>query len=403
MKSFVQFGAGNIGRSFIGRLFSDAGYEVIFVDVDSRLITLLNQRQSYPVIIKTNGKADETRLVQGIRAIKATDIPSVIQAVLDADCVATSVGQRALGSIMPLLASALELRRIARKPPLDVIIAENLRAGAAFFRTELAKLLPPDFDLESSVGLVETSIGKMVPIMPTWALELDPLQLFAEPYDTLIVDRRGFRNPLPPLAGLQAVDNIAAYVDRKLFMHNMSHAATAYLGYQINPGLKFIWQAIEIATVYGIVRKALEQSAAALLKTYPDTFDQAALDRHADELLERYRNQALGDTVYRVGRDLTRKLARDDRLIGACLLAAKYGLPCFGITQAVQAALNFQAVDEGGLSSPNDQLFFELVSREGAASALQKITSLDPLDAKESQILQACLARPACQVDAFGA
>jgi len=32
MKYFVQFGAGNIGRSFIGQLFSRAGYEVIFIE-----------------------------------------------------------------------------------------------------------------------------------------------------------------------------------------------------------------------------------------------------------------------------------------------------------------------------------------------------------------------------------
>ena len=29
----VMFGAGNIGRGFIGQLFSESGYEVVFVDV----------------------------------------------------------------------------------------------------------------------------------------------------------------------------------------------------------------------------------------------------------------------------------------------------------------------------------------------------------------------------------
>ena len=32
-KKMVQFGAGNIGRSFIGQLFSRSGYEVVFVDI----------------------------------------------------------------------------------------------------------------------------------------------------------------------------------------------------------------------------------------------------------------------------------------------------------------------------------------------------------------------------------
>ena len=216
--------------------------------------------------------------------------------------------------------------------------------------------------------------------------------MFAEPYDTLIVDRRGFRNSLPPLAGLMAVENITAYVDRKLFMHNMSHAATAYLGYQADPSIRFIWQATEMRAVCDAVRGALGQSSAALVRAYPDTFDQASLDEYAEELLERYRNRALGDTVYRVGRDRARKLSRNDRLIGACLLAAGYGLPFDRIARAVRAALSFGAVDEAGQVGPADRSFAELVAAEGDISALQKVSTLDPGDPREARILNACLS-----------
>jgi mannitol-1-phosphate 5-dehydrogenase len=391
MKTMVQFGAGNIGRSFIGRLFAEAGYEVVFIDVDRRLVGLLNERKSYPVVVKAKGEADKTRMVEGFRAVDGNDAAAVRQALVSADYVATSVGQRALQAIMPLIASAVELRWASRHAAMDIIIAENIRSGAEFFRAELAKQLPAGFDLRSSVGLVETSIGKMVPIMPREALEQDPLQLFAEPYDTLIVDRRGFRNSLPPLAGLMAVENITAYVDRKLFMHNMSHAATAYLGYQADPSIRFIWQATEMRPVFGAVRGALSQSSAALVKAYPDTFDQASLDEYAEELLERYRNRALGDTVYRVGRDRARKLSRNDRLIGACLLASGYGLPFDCIARAVHAALSFGAVDEAGQVGPADRSFAELVAVEGDISALQKVSTLDPCDPREALILNACL------------
>ena len=69
MKTFVQFGAGNIGRSFIARLFASAGYAPVFVDVDPTLIALLNARGAYPVVVKKNDGPDETLLVEGVRVI----------------------------------------------------------------------------------------------------------------------------------------------------------------------------------------------------------------------------------------------------------------------------------------------------------------------------------------------
>ena len=44
------------------------------------------------------------------------------------------------------------------------------------------------------VGLIETSIGKMVPIMTTAEQMKDPLVVYAEPYNTLILDGKGFRD-----------------------------------------------------------------------------------------------------------------------------------------------------------------------------------------------------------------
>ena len=37
MKKFVMYGAGNIGRGFIGQTFSKSGYEVVFVDVNREM------------------------------------------------------------------------------------------------------------------------------------------------------------------------------------------------------------------------------------------------------------------------------------------------------------------------------------------------------------------------------
>jgi mannitol-1-phosphate 5-dehydrogenase len=233
-------------------------------------------------------------------------------------------------------------------------------------------------DLRDLVGLVETSIGKMVPIMPREALEADPLQLFAEPYDSLIVDGRGFRGRVPPLAGLVVVDDIAAYVDRKLFIHNLGHAASAYLGFLADPGITFVWQALELPGVADGVREAMRESARALAATYPATLSIPALEDHIEDLLARFANRALGDTVHRVGRDLPRKLAREDRLIGACLLAARRGLPFRSIARAVRASLSFKAADEGGALSRADADFHARFAPGDLDRVLREVSGLDP-------------------------
>ena len=60
----------------------------------------------------------------------------------------------------------------------------------------------------------------------------------------------------------------------------------------------------------------MEESAAALVREYPRAYGEKDLADHIDDLIGRFKNRALGDTVHRVGRDLKRKLGRDDRIVG---------------------------------------------------------------------------------------
>ena len=323
--TLVQFGAGNIGRSFIGKVFSQGGYEVVFVDIDRTLLEALNEAGRYRVIVKRNDERDETVWVDGVRAIDGRDGDAVACEIAHAAYVATSVGQGALPHIFPPIAAGLNMRFRTDSPPLDIIIAENVRDGATVYANALGPLLRPSVEIGAAVGLVETSIGKMVPIMTERDRARDPLWIFAEAYDVLIVDRRGFCGPLPAIPRLEPVDNIHAYVDRKLFIHNLGHAAAAYLGYQRAPDASYLYQVLEERGVEEAVREAMEEAAAALHAEYPRDLRRDDLARHIEDLVERFKNRALKDTVHRVGRDLYRKLGKNDRLVGAMLLAAKHG------------------------------------------------------------------------------
>ncbi len=338
---FVQWGAGNIGRSFIGQVFANSGYGVTFVDIDTTLINALNETSSY-VVQFVSGSDIKELVIEGVCALDARDQEKVDEAIAQAELMGVSVGK----NVWPHIASSLALAIVARhkqKPdtPIDIILAENIHHASSFVSSLLLSHLPTGFPFTTYVGLVETSIGKMVPIQEKG----DPLTLRSEPYNELIVDKEGFLQPIPHITDLYPVTPIDAYVDRKLFIHNLGHATAAYLGYSRHPDKPLIADVLEDTEVVLLVRKAMMQSSEVLLKHYPAVFTRASLTEHIDDLLSRFTNKALGDTIFRVGRDLTRKLRFDDRLMGIIIEAQNMHAPWDHIGRAYLAALSFTALD----------------------------------------------------------
>jgi mannitol-1-phosphate 5-dehydrogenase len=373
----VIFGAGKIGRSFIGQLFGCSGYKVVFIDVDPVIISGLNRMGSYRVVIK--GKMEEVITVPNVRAISALDKEAVIETVSLAGILAVSVGKNVLERIIPFIAAGLVLRD-TNNPGimLDIILAENMRSAAEFVRENLIKNLPVDFSVDDLVGLVETSIGKMVPIIPMTELEKDPLVVFAEPYNTLILDAKGFKNPIPQVNGLAPKSNIKAWVDRKAFIHNLGHATAAYYGYSLHPEAVYLYQVLEDPEVLLFTRAVMLQSAEILRAEYPDDFTAAELEAHIDDLIFRFRNKALRDTIFRVGMDLVRKLGADDRFMGSIHLGMQHQMNYDLIMEAMSYGLFFRAKNEVGDCFPPDISFLDSLEKEFNAS-LTKLLGFDPV------------------------
>ncbi|MEI7501291.1 MAG: mannitol-1-phosphate 5-dehydrogenase [Bacteroidota bacterium] len=346
-RKIVIFGAGKIGRSFIGQLFGCSGYRVVFIDTDLVIVSGLNTRGNYRVIIK--GEKEEEIIVPNVRAISAFEKEQVIEAVSTAGILAVSVGKNALEKVIPVIAAGLELRyKFTSSFPLDIIIAENMLDAGDFIRERLQGILPPDYPLEKLVGLIETSIGKMVPIMTQADIDKDPLMIFAEPYNTLILDKKEFKSSIPDIKGLTPKDNIKAWVDRKAFIHNLGHATAAYFGFNRHPEATYMFEVLDDPEVYNFTREVMFQSAAILQVAYPEDFTMKDLEGHIDDLLFRFRNKALQDTIYRVGHDLTRKLASDDRFMGVIHLATRLGMSYNLILKAMSYGLFFRAKYEEG-------------------------------------------------------
>lgn len=319
----VMYGGGNIGRGFIGYLFSASGYRVCFVDVADAVVNTLNQTGSYPVRILSNSGTQDVS-VENVCAINGKDCEAVAEAIAEADIMATAVGVSILKHIIPNIVLGLRKRKAQGCGPLNILICENLMDANKIVEAMIKAQLNEDeiawFD--ENIGLVETSIGRMVPVQTEQMKDGDPMRVCVERYGYLPVDKAAFKGALPEIQNMIPFAPFDFYLKRKLYIHNMGHATCAYLGGCLN--MEYIYQAIDIEEIYVIVRGAMEASARALTKAYGTPLEETLL--HITDLLHRFTNAALQDTCQRVGGDPKRKLGPDDRLIGACTLAMKMGI-----------------------------------------------------------------------------
>lgn len=376
MNKLVLFGAGKIGRSFIAQLFSLSGYETVFVDIDPHLVELINQKKAYDVLVKDT--KEERIRVTNVRALHFGETVSIRHELASASIAAISVGQKGLPAVIPVVAQGL-MERFDRNPglPLDIIIAENIRNADVLLKSQLKQLLPEDYPANELIGIIESSIGKMVPVMTPGELEKDPLLIFAEAYNELPVDANAFKNPIPDVQGLLPKSNMKAWVDRKSFIHNLGHATAAYVGYRRFPQTRLLWEVLDDTLVYEATRRAMLQSAGVLSSTYASEFTFSQLETHVDDLLKRFRNKALGDTVHRVGCDLYRKLGPNDRLAGAIHLAKKENLPHDHIWEALVAGFSFKATDHDHRLHAADERFHQELKEEGFPAMFKKVTGFD--------------------------
>lgn len=342
-REVLIFGAGNIGRSFITPVFLDAGYTVYLTDINEQLILSLKKTGSYQIRICDKNK-ESTRRVEGFHPLYLNDMESLRPVLKRVPVMVTSVGQVGLEAVAGLLGKTLHERldQNGRFLPLDIILAENMRDASGVCREKILENLEGNFPVESLLGLIESSIGKMVPVLSEEEVRNDPLGLKAESYNTLILDKDGFVGPLPKSPSIKLVSPIQAWVDRKIFIHNMGHAAAAFLGRQYFPGETFLAPLMEKEWFISQIRDIMLEGANILIREYPDIFYLSELVHHIYDLLSRFANPSLGDTVERVGRDLSRKLSRNDRIVGAMREAVKHNLPFKGLGQAYLAALLFE-------------------------------------------------------------
>ena len=256
----IQFGAGNIGRGFIGAVLAEAGYEVIFADVVEELLNQINERKAYTVHVMDTNKYDVD--IKGISAVNSGS-DNAVQAVTEASIITTAVGLRILKFVAPTIAKGLKARKEKNvETPLNVIACENgIRATSQLKELVFAQL---DEDTaawaKTHVGFPDAAVDRIVPPVHCEV----PLDVAVEEYFEWDVEKASFVGEIPVIKGMTLVDNLEAYLERKLFTLNTGHATAAYLG-KIR-GYQTINESIADPEIYAVVKAAMQQSGEGLVR-----------------------------------------------------------------------------------------------------------------------------------------
>ncbi len=359
-----MYGGGNIGRGFIGALMSGAGYQVTFIDVAEPVVRELQERRCYPLRFVSN-EGHEDLLVRNVTAVGGNDTEAASDVIARCAIMATAVGARILKFIIPNIVAGLRKRWARGGGPLNIIICENLNDANKIVEAMIKEQLSPEEQtlFDAQVGLVEASIGRMVPVQTDEMKDGEPLRVCVEKYGFLPVDKAAFKGEIPDIPGMVPFEPFDFFIKRKLFIHNMGHATTAYLGGL--KGVEFIFEAIDDPEIRTVAQNAMLESALALSRRYGVSLD--AIQLHITDLLGRFTNAALKDTCARVGADPARKLSPADRLIGSATLALEEGITPAWIAVGAAAGLK-RFLDEA--EKPQ--------TAEEAAKVLEEVSQLNP-------------------------
>lgn len=375
----VHFGAGNIGRGFVGLLLNEGGYEVVFSDVAAELVDAINATDSYTVHEAGPGGVDHE--VTGFRAVNSRTDPEVVaDEIATADVVTTAVGPTVLRFVAPAIVAGLA-RRSPDAPPLQIMACENAIGATDLLRAEIETAAGADAaELTSHAVFANTAVDRIVPAQP----EGSGVNVTVEPYFEWAIESGPFGEAPPNIPGAHFVDDLAPYIERKLFTVNTGHAATAYFGAQA--GIERISDALADPEIAARVSATLEETSAVLTAVHG--LDPAELAVYRATILERFRNPELVDTVQRVGRQPLRKLSRHERFIGPAAMAAELGLPTSALVEAVAATLAFDdAADEQSVQMQ------ERERSEDAGVFTTTVTGLDPEHPLFSPVEKAVLSR----------
>lgn len=371
-KKAVVFGAGNIGRGFLGERLHESGFAVTFIDTDETKINLINQRREYPVIVVSNDGMRE-KVVKNVSAVDFSDSETIVQALVEAEVILTAVGKNALTPVATILAKGL-MERIKCRPNSDihivVVACENVNDNTEYLRELLSKCLSEE-DIKKVNNLIsfpKCVVDRIVPnILPSGANQ-DPLSVAVEEYFQLVIDETALKAPMPKIDGVEFSSNLSAILEQKLFTLNMGHAIVGYYGYLKK--YSFIHEAMADKNVFQLLVGALKEVELTITMRHL-SISREHQEFYAQKVISRFQNPYLKDKIVRVARQPQRKLGREDRLVGPALMTWGQGrIPAYLATGITAALLYDYGEDNQACEITVD------IRRKGIEQTLKEVSGL---------------------------
>jgi mannitol-1-phosphate 5-dehydrogenase len=359
----VIVGTGRVGCGFVGPALRAAGFELVFVGRNAPMVEHLGRLGRYRVRLIQAGQVEE-QVVDGVRSVHRSDTGAVTREVVNADLVATAVGADSLAAAASLIAPAL----FRRRGPVNVLAFENLVDAGPRLRALVTEQRGGG-DGTWGHGFAGALVTRVIAQRLGDPLGDEPITFVGDPPCAFRVEASGLGPSLPAIPGMSLVDDYAAWMKSKLYIFGAGHATAAYLGYL--KGYRFVHSAVRDPEIREVTLGAMSEGQHGVAARFGA--DLAGGPEELPDVLARFENAALCDPVYRVGRDPCRKLACDDRLVGAARLAEEAGGSARNLALAIAAALYFQSVGD-----PSAVALRTRLRTCGVRATLRSVCGLDP-------------------------
>ena len=244
-----------------------------------------------------------------------TQADRVVAEILDAEVLTTSVMATNLPKVAPFIAKGLRARLEAgRSEKIVVMACENAIMGTDILKKAMEEtgILTTD-EMDRVAAFPNTAVDRLV--FDGHHNGKDGIEI-GDAFE-LAIERGKLPDPsLEPIKGAEYVEDLAMYLQRKIYMVNCAHAVTSYMGFV--KGYETVQEGLADPEILEDVKRAIMESAAALEKTYGFAHEKL-VEYMNTMIIGRFTKPGMSDPISRVAREPIRKISANDRIMGPAI------------------------------------------------------------------------------------